>query len=62
MNRSIKKIIESEKEISNYNAKDIESMNLYYVACSRAIKELNNALYLNLELDEEFEFTIDKAL
>ena len=47
MNKSIAKIIDDkEKTPSTYSPNELESMNLYYVGCSRAIKELMNAKHL----------------
>ena len=51
MNKSIRKIID-KKEPDMYDANDIESFNIYYVACSRSIKELHNAIMLDKHLDD----------
>jgi len=44
MNLSIEKIIEKDK--NEYSEKEIEALMLYYVGASRAIKKLENAIYL----------------
>jgi superfamily I DNA/RNA helicase len=47
MNNSIEEIIENRIRPSDYNSKQLEAMRLYYVACSRATKILDNAIWLD---------------
>ena len=47
LNKSIEKIVKQPCSGPEYLApEDLESLNLYYVACTRAAKRLNNAIYL----------------
>ena len=52
LNESVSKVIEdSGSNPQFYGEKDIETMRLYYVACSRAINTLENAHHLEPEFD-----------
>ena len=52
LNESVSKIIEdSGDDHTFYNEKEIETMRLYYVACSRAINQIDNAYHLPPEYD-----------
>lgn len=46
MNTSIEDVVMNQIQIEDYNDKQLEAMRLYYVACSRATKKLNNAMWL----------------
>jgi len=46
LNKSIESIIESGTNHKEYSPKEIEAFRLYYVACSRATKVLENAVWL----------------
>ena len=51
MNNSIEELIEEQKPIEEYTKGDLESMRLYYVACSRATKVLKNAKWLPIDTE-----------
>ena len=52
LNEAVQKIIDaSGSSYEDYNEKEIETMRLYYVACSRAINKIENAIHLTDEFD-----------
>ena len=48
LNLSIERIIKGDSIVGKYNEKELETLRLYYVACSRATKKLRNADWLML--------------